>query len=180
MLQVLVAIPANPQMPAELSALGHKLAQRLPQYNPSCQVRVCWFDRPFKRPEGERSIFARPALARNALLAEHLTDATDYVLWLDADLVEYPKNLIEMLLACGHQAVTAPLVLIEGKSRFYDVAAFVEEGIPVYTAGPHFGNVAHEPPYFISKESVVPCRSVGAWYSIPSRGPARRLPLPRR
>lgn len=61
-------------------------------------------DRPRWAPEIQprrRSVLAR---ARNRLLSLALEDET-WVLWLDADLVDYPPDLLRRLLATGKQVV---------------------------------------------------------------------------
>ncbi len=70
---------------------------------------------------------------RQALVEEHLGEH-DYVLWIDADVVDYPPDLPSRLIERDPLGISAPLVLAAGGGgRFYDTAGFVEEG-----AGPTF------------------------------------------
>jgi glycosyltransferase involved in cell wall biosynthesis len=61
-----------------------------------------------------RSILAR---ARNQLLFRALRDE-DWVLWLDADIVDYPRDLIERLLAVDLDIVHPHCVLVAGGPTF--------------------------------------------------------------
>lgn len=57
------------------------------------------------------------AMARNHLLFRALDDE-DWVLWLDIDLVDYPADLIERLLATGRDIVQPHCVLTPGGPTF--------------------------------------------------------------
>lgn len=170
---VLVAIPAKKEMSPALWESMHQFANLMVRNNPGFNVELCVFTELFAKTPGERSIFDRPAQARNALIEKHLKPHHDYVFWVDADLMWYTPDSILRLASINPDGVTAPLVLIEktGKPQdnwFYDVAAFVEKGQPVYRDGPHFGNVLHKAPYFVSTDDVIDCESVGCCYLIPA------------
>lgn len=61
-----------------------------------------------------RSVLAR---SRNHLMFRALTDE-DWVLWLDADVVEYPKDLLQRLLATGKDIVQPHCVKQYGGPTF--------------------------------------------------------------
>ncbi len=62
-----------------------------------------------------RSILAR---CRNNLLFRALNDE-DWVLWLDADVIEYPADIVERLLATG-KAIIHPNCVLEHGGKSYD------------------------------------------------------------
>ena len=64
--------------------------------------------------------------SRNHLLF-HALDDEDWVLWLDVDVVEYPPDVIERLLATGKQIVHPHCVLERGGKTF-DTNAWRERG----------------------------------------------------
>lgn len=66
------------------------------------------------------------ALSRNHLLF-HALDDEDWVLWLDVDLIEYPPDLIERLLATGRDIVHPNCVLTPGGQSF-DTNAWRDQG----------------------------------------------------
>jgi peptide chain release factor subunit 1 len=70
-----------------------------------------------------RTILAK---ARNHLLFRALRDE-DWVLWLDVDVVEYPADLIERLLATGHDIVHPHCVKAHGGPTF-DRNAWCDRG----------------------------------------------------
>ena len=57
------------------------------------------------------------AKSRNHLLF-HALDDEDWVLWLDVDVIEYPPDLIERLLATGKEIVQPHCVLDYGGPTF--------------------------------------------------------------
>lgn len=61
------------------------------------------------------------ARVRNRLLSEVLRDE-EWVLWLDADLIEYPANLLQQLLATGKDIVVPRCVRPDG--RDFDLNSF--------------------------------------------------------
>ena len=85
--------------------------------NPGFNLRLALYDKPYvndmnaaKTKKSGRGVLAT---LRNALLAEYLQPAHELVLWLDADVVEYPADLVAQLHAANPGGVSAPLVLIE-------------------------------------------------------------------
>ena len=84
----------------------------------------------FEKPvSGEGGKFARHARVRNELLEEYLTDDITHVLWFDVDVVEWPEDIVEKLLAVSERGVVAPYVYIEDNEwwlfkRFYDISCF--------------------------------------------------------
>jgi glycosyltransferase involved in cell wall biosynthesis len=104
------------------------LSDRLPELRQRCRrVTLLRHDCGF-RPEGprwapeiqrrRRELLAR---SRNRLLSGALEDE-DWVLWLDADLVEYPPDLLARLLAAGRDIVVPHCVLPDG--RTFDLNSF--------------------------------------------------------
>lgn len=89
---------------------GFRIPEHLPRWHESIQTE-------------RRSVLAR---ARNHLLFRALDDE-DWVLWIDADLLDYPPDIIEALLATGLPLVQ-PHCVLEYGGRTYDQNAWVEQG----------------------------------------------------
>lgn len=66
------------------------------------------------------------AKSRNHLLFRALEDE-DWVLWLDADLVEYPPDLVERLLATG-RSIVHPNTVLEYGGKSFDLNAWRDHG----------------------------------------------------
>lgn len=66
------------------------------------------------------------AKSRNHLLF-HALDDEDWVLWLDADVIEYPADIIERLLATGKEILQPHCVLEYGGATF-DTNAWRDQG----------------------------------------------------
>jgi hypothetical protein len=69
------------------------------------------------RPELQLERRTVLAMSRNHLLFYALDDE-DWVLWLDVDLIDYPPDLIDRLLATGRDIVQPHCVLIPGGATF--------------------------------------------------------------
>jgi peptide chain release factor subunit 1 len=89
---------------------GFRLPPGMPRYAPHIQV-------------ARRSVLAK---SRNQLLFRALDDE-EWVLWLDADVIEYPADIVERLLAAGKLVVQPHCVYDYGGSTF-DLNAWRDHG----------------------------------------------------
>lgn len=89
---------------------------------------------------------------RNAILDSVPWKDHTHLLWIDADLVQFPPNLIDLLVEANPDGVSAPMVLVEGTVGFYDRAAFVIRGAehvdPNNITFLHGRNLDFNPPYW--------------------------------
>jgi hypothetical protein len=85
---------------------GYRLPAHLPRWAPPVQVM-------------RRAVLAR---SRNHLLFRALRDE-DWVLWLDVDVVEYPPDIIERLLAT-RRSIVHPNCVLEYGGRSFDENAW--------------------------------------------------------
>ena len=70
--------------------------------------------------------FMKLTQIRNKIIEENLKDQ-EYVWSIDSDIVNFPPNILDQLI--DHDVdIVAPLVLIEGTNRFYDILAFLYQG----------------------------------------------------
>lgn len=81
------------------------------------------------KPEVQRRRRAGIARARNALMRATLGEPVEWFLWLDADVVGLPHDLIPRLLEADAKIVTPDCVLEPGGPS-YDLNAFLEVGTP--------------------------------------------------
>ena len=80
---------------------------------PSCLLcRIALADRPVVW--AGRTVLAT---IRNIVIHEYLRPEHEYVLWLDADVVRYPADLVKRLYETNPTGVSAPLVVIEGSDE---------------------------------------------------------------
>lgn len=114
--------------------------------------------------------FGANAIARNNLILNNLTDWHTHVLWLDADLVRVPVDLIERLLDVSERAIVAPFVFVErikagvpsipNGGWFYDTGGFIDlDGHAANEIAPHFDNYTG---------GVIELSSVGCCYLVPA------------
>lgn len=131
---VLVATPARLDTPRVFLARAEELAERL-TYAP--RQRVLYLNE--QQPGGGK--YGPNAAARNQLVERFLRPWHEWVLWVDVDILEYPADLIERLMAVanrwdhGQGAIAAPMVWMERVGEgpvgiptggwFYDIGGFV-------------------------------------------------------
>jgi glycosyltransferase involved in cell wall biosynthesis len=101
---------AFPRAELHKKDFGYHLPQGLPRYAPHLQVQ-------------RRSVLAK---SRNHLLFRALGDE-DWVLWLDVDIIEYPPDIVERLLATGKEIVQPNCVYEYGGPSF-DLNAWRDHG----------------------------------------------------
>lgn len=164
----LVAVCEGPDLPPAIRDRMHAGAAALRAGNPGWAVDVVYHttrapDRPVPGP-GWAAVHARNmAWLRNDLLAAHLAPQHTHVLWLDADLVAFPPDLISRLHAACPDGVAAPLPMIEGTRRLYDTYCLLDQ---------HQQPAEAEPPYLADAWNTIgrtiPIWSAGCCYLLPA------------
>jgi hypothetical protein len=164
---VLVLTPVHPRLPPEMIEQARALAERAIDGLQHC--RIVYDD------SGEAPLRGLPHVQRQAGMAKlrqemierHLRDER-WVFWVDADIVDYPAEMIDELIARADGGIAAPLVLMAGDpneaarpdgfgpGRFYDIGGFVENG----------RWARFTPPYFDQPGPVYELDSVGTCYLI--------------
>lgn len=76
------------------------------------------------RPKVQRNRRAGIAAARNDLLDQTLTAQHDWVLWIDADVIEYPKDIVARLAASGGRIVV-PNCVLDPAGPSFDLNSFL-------------------------------------------------------
>lgn len=115
--------------------------------------------------EGNEHKYAKYVKLRNQILEESLTEDYTHVFWMDVDIVEYPYDIIEKLLAISDKDIVAPYVFIEDNDwwpwkRFYDIDCFID------SKGVKFD---YKAPYNISDGDIkTEINSVGTCFLIPA------------
>lgn len=159
MAKILVLIPVNPRLPGALLASAHRLRRALELEEAT--IGEHWFECHIETCDavGDGRPFSAHAMARNAMLGRYLRPDHTHVLWIDADLTDYPRDLATRLHAIDPDGIVAPFVCIEGTDRFYDTRGFVDIG--GRRAEPHA-------PYLVGGD-LVPMQAVGCCYLAPAR-----------
>ena len=183
MLSLLVAIPCRADLHPDLKARMEALAQELMNDKRTADVFMTELAIYHNNGDGlpGSPVCAAQAAARNKLLERALRDH-DLVLWIDADLTDYPPDLAVQLWEANPGGITAPAVLIEPYRRgrvmrdgqgssfasdegelvdsqqFYDTFGYIENG----------QRISAWPPYFRSELDVVPLEAVGCCYVVPA------------
>jgi hypothetical protein len=165
--RVLVLIPVKPGLPTETLKRCRALAERATAAIAHSRVVL---DEGGVAPARGSHASRQTALAkiRQDMVERHLRDE-HWIFWVDADIVDYPDDLIVSLIQRAEGGIAAPLILMEGATdelpansegfgpgRFFDVAGFVENG----------RWAAFTPPYFQQVGPVYDLESVGSCYLV--------------
>jgi hypothetical protein len=164
---VLVLTPVNPQLEERVLDRAKELAHRALKGMRNC--RVVYDNGGEAPPRGATFPHRLAALTplRQAMVDRHLRDER-WIFWVDADLVDYPAQLIDELIHRAEGGIAAPLVIMEGDAslppsregfgpgRFYDIAGFVEQG----------RWARFTPPFFDQLGPVFELDSVGCCYLV--------------
>jgi GT2 family glycosyltransferase len=166
---VLVLTPLNPTLDPAVLQRARELAERTISGMRGCRIV---YDEAGEAPlRGQPHPHRQLAIAkiRQNMIDRHLRDEK-WVFWVDADLVEYPANLVEELISRAEGGIAAPLVLMEGDlsepaypagfgpGRFYDIAGFIENGRWARFTQPYFDQIG--PVYQL--DSVGSCYLINA------------------
>ena len=165
---ILVLTPIRPSVDQATAQRAEQLARRATEGMRGC--RIVLDDTGAAPPRGchPKRQSAMAAL-RQSMIERHLRDEK-WIFWVDADIVGYPTNLLEQLIARIEGGIAAPIVIMEGRlgepsnkagfgpGRFYDVAGFVERGRWARFTQPYFDQIG--PVYEL--DSVGSCYLVNA------------------
>jgi hypothetical protein len=164
----LVAICEGPDLPPAIKERAHACTDALRGSNPGWTVHVARHttrapNRPQPGPLWAAVHARNMAWLRNDLLAAHLANWHTHVLWLDADLVAFPPDLICRLHAACPDGVAAPLPVIERTRRLYDTYCLLDRQQQPADA---------EPPYMADAWNTIgrtiPIWSAGCCYLLPA------------
>ncbi len=126
--RILVAIPIKHQMHPYLKSNCFTHAAQLPAANPDFDVVLHYDYTIIPSEPTDCRPWSKVARIRNKVVDSLNLGLYDYVCWLDADIVDYNKDILTKLITANPDGVCAPLVLIEGTDQWYDWAAFVMKG----------------------------------------------------
>jgi len=133
----LILIPCKPTMHPALMERMRRLAQLLPQANPTVELMTVVDYRREPAQPGDRTAWSRVTRIRNRLLDSLEWQRFTHVIWIDADLWWYPPHLPTLLIGANPGGITAPMVDVDDMPRhFYDTAAFTIDGVHFKHADP--------------------------------------------
>lgn len=125
MANILVLVPMKPSIPDALKKRAEGLLFGLHVKEKKIGKHRLEVHQDFCRETGDGRPYSAHAAARNTMLDMYLKKTHTHVLWIDADVVEYPTDLATRLHAIDAEGIIAPLPLIENTVRFYDCYGFV-------------------------------------------------------
>ena len=161
---VLIATPARKTTPEQLLEMNGQVVADFTY--PDFHRRVWLNEQPWHPNKYEPN-----ARARNQFIERFLGRDYDYVLWMDADIIDAPRDLIERLIAISEErngAIVAPMVWMERVKDgpvsldtggwFYDTGGFID--VDGHYANFHSGVAGNG--------YLAQMRSVGTCYLVPA------------
>lgn len=172
MISVLAIIPMRPNMNASLRSKALAGVYGMLGANPGLDLSILIDTRHEPHREGDDTPWCRVCRVRNRIINSLDLTKHDYLMWIDADVVDYPPDLPTRLIETG--GIVAPMVIVEKSARFYDRAAFVMLGKSNIAPNDwHFRDerqLAHDAPYWPSAPTadLVEMDCVGTIYIVPA------------
>lgn len=156
MINCYVAMPMKPSLHPALKEKAMQLAARSIQACPDLNLTFVVDAHPIPAEPGDSTPWSRVARARHHLL--NLINLTNYewIIWVDADLVDYQADLFQWLvhgaITYADKGICAPTVLIEDTATFYDACGFIYKGAEHMDPGNRAyipgRNINCNPPYY--------------------------------
>lgn len=149
--RILTIIPVKPNLNHVLKAKCMQAADAMQDANPDMQFM---FDTtPIPKLPTDYTPWSRVTRIRNLILTKINLEEWTHLLWIDADVIQYPTDLAAQLLQSNPTGVSAPMIFVEKLgNHFYDWAAFIikgKDGIQPFNPKQIFGrNLSHSSPFW--------------------------------
>lgn len=175
---VLALIPIKPTLHPVLADRAAFLARQMLPACPDLDLTIVMDGRGVASEPTDNTPWSKVARIRNMMLQSVNLQQHKWVMWIDADLIDYPADLAQWLvhgaMQYANNGVCAPTVLIEGRTTFYDWAAFINKGKshidPTNRVNIPGRNISCQPPYYaeedVRHEGYVEMDCVGACYVV--------------
>lgn len=181
----LVMMPIRPSLCEALQRIAYGNLRMLTARNPDLEIGIFLDTRTEPKEPGDNRAWSRIARIRNRMLRSVDVSQWDYLFWIDADLVTYPPDIATQLIDSAPGQISAPMVLVEGSTRFYDTCAFIIKGTsrccPDSLNEITGRNLRHMgPPYWSdcledTRDPLVEMDCVGSMVMVPARAYCTKL-----
>jgi hypothetical protein len=111
---------------------------------------------------------------RNIMIHKYPIKNYDYLFLIDSDIVDYPHDFIKRAIGLNPNGITAPLVLVQHTSLFYDTAGFQLNNSTNLTKNKILNNdfkkisINYQPPYINDNSRLTEVDCVGSIYVVPT------------
>lgn len=111
---------------------------------------------------------------RNIMINKFPIKNYDYLFLIDSDILDYPHNFITRAIGLNPDGITAPLVLVQHTSLFYDIAGFQQINKTIISKNDIINNkfnkitINMQPPYVDNNTRLVDIDCVGSIYVVPT------------
>ena len=136
--EVVVLVPVSPKVEGRDVGSCTRLVERAAVPLRFCRLVFDWAGT--SPPRGQPHPYRQEALSRiRQDMVDKYLGTADWVAWIDADIVDYPANLLSELITRADGGIAAPILLMEGElgsgdkngygfgpGKFFDVAGYVE------------------------------------------------------
>lgn len=117
---ILVPMLVRPGLHPDIKASMMAAHERMTKFMDG-SLKTVWDDSTFVKAYPDENYWGRFARMRQSVIERYLQPQHDWVLWIDADIIDYPEDLFHQLYI-DELSITSPLVSIAGHRTNYDTA----------------------------------------------------------
>lgn len=153
-------------------------AYNLQEANPLLDIDLYFENDRVSKESDDYTPWSRVKRIRNIMLSRTDIDAYDYIYVIDSDIVNYPEFFPSRAVGLNTNGITAPIMLIENTTRFYDWCGYQIKGRTsinsefadyIMMRGCSKRNFLLEPPYIPNNSSrLAEIDCVGCTYVVPT------------
>jgi len=103
-------------------------AYNLQEVNPLLDIDLYFENDRVSKESGDYTPWSRVKRIRNIMLSRTNIDAYDYIYVIDSDIVNYPEYFPSRAVGLNGTGITAPIMLIENTTQFYDWCGYQIKG----------------------------------------------------
>ncbi len=161
-MSVLALIPIKPNNHPKLTEQIQLVMKTLQSF--TLGLDVIYDHEPEPAQPNDNTPWSKVARIRNKMLDRYPWKKYDWLLWIDADVVDAPLDLVERLIHAAtlngrsQPGIAAPMVMAGPTTWFYDWAAFIQQGTshiePTNRWKIPKRNLDQSPPYFDPEPAV--------------------------
>ena len=148
---------------------------KVKEKNQNLDIDVMFDNERVLKEANDYTPWSRVKRIRNIMINKYPIFDYDYLFWIDSDIVDYPHDFISRAIGLNQDGITAPLVLVQYSSLFYDIAGFQIKNSTCITKDDILNDkfnkitINYQPPYLkdMSRLSEVDC--VGSIYVMPTK-----------
>ena len=147
---------------------------KVKELNKNIDIDIALDNERIEKNNGDYTPWSRVKRIRNIMINKYKIKDYDYLFLIDSDIVDYPHDFISRAIGLNPNGITAPLVLVEHTTLFYDIAGFQLNNTTKLTKEKLLNNdfktisINYQPPYINDNMRLSEVDCVGSIYVVPT------------